>query len=64
MVSGYYYGIIYYDNPNGGGSHQRLWESPIYDDSTSASASVFDEIMTGRYDGIVGISWTITGTGE
>jgi len=58
-----YYGIIAYDNPNGF-SHQRLWESPTYDDRVDASAAVFDEVATGKYNGIVGISWVITETGE
>jgi len=59
-----HYGIIYYDNPNGGGSHQRLWESATYDDRINAYAAIFDEIATGKYNGIVGISWTITRAGE
>jgi hypothetical protein len=56
-----YYGIITHDTP-GGGSHRRLWESINYDDSASASAAVFDEIMTGKYDGVPGIRWLITTT--
>lgn len=56
-----YYGIITHDTLRGG-SHRRVWESGNYGDDASAWAAVFDEIATGKYNGVPGIRWIITTT--
>jgi hypothetical protein len=63
MSTGYwqttgYYGLIAYDNPNGG-THQRLWESQTYTERDMAYQALVAEFATGNYDGIVGISSTV-----
>ena len=62
QVTGYYYGIITHDTPHGG-NHRRLWESDIYTDRLHAVIATANEIVSGKYDGMVGVSWVVTGTG-
>jgi len=60
MTTGYY-GIITHDTPRGG-EHRRLWESDTYTNRMYAVIATANEIVSGKYDGIVGVSWVVTET--